>query len=35
VQAVALLKTYTMGIAQGMAVIDWFECKDGDSGPMV
>jgi len=34
IQAYALLKTYTMGIAQGMAVIDWFACRDGDSGPM-
>ncbi|CAN5409522.1 hypothetical protein BH10PLA1_BH10PLA1_09860 [soil metagenome] len=34
IQAAALLKTYTMGIAQGITCIDWFECKDGDSGPM-
>ncbi len=33
-QAVALVKAYTMGIAQGVACIEWFEGMDGDSGPM-
>jgi hypothetical protein len=33
-QAIALVKTYTMGIAQGVACIQWFEGMDGDSGPM-
>jgi len=33
-QAHALVKAYTMGIAQGMACIQWFEGRDGDSGPM-
>ncbi|MEI6165820.1 MAG: hypothetical protein WCS52_01355 [bacterium] len=33
-QAQALVKTYTMGIAQGIACIQWFEGRDGDSGPM-
>ncbi len=33
-QADALVKAYTMGIAQGVACIDWFEGMDGDSGPM-
>jgi len=32
-QANALLKAYTMGIAQGVTTIDWFEGMDGDSGP--
>lgn len=34
VQAHALVKAYTMGIAQGVACIQWFEGKDGDSGPL-
>ena len=34
VQANSLLKTYIMGIAQGVAQIQWFEGRDGDSGPM-
>jgi hypothetical protein len=34
VQAHALVKAYTMGIAQGVACIQWFEGRDGDSGPM-
>lgn len=33
-QAHAMLKAYVMGIAQGVACINWFECMDGDSGPM-
>ena len=33
-QAAALVKAYTMGIAQGVACIQWFEGMDGDSGPM-
>ncbi len=33
-QADALVKTYVMGIAQGVAQIQWFEARDGDSGPM-
>lgn len=33
-QAHALVKAYTMGIAQGVACIQWFEGRDGDSGPM-
>lgn len=33
-QAETLIKAYTMGIAQGVAQIQWFEGKDGDSGPM-
>ena len=33
-QAEAVVKTYTMGIAQGIACIQWFEGMDGDSGPM-
>ena len=33
-QARALVKGYTMGIAQGVACIQWFECMDGDSGKM-
>lgn len=32
VQAQALVKAYTMGIAQGVASIQWFEGKDGDNG---
>ena len=34
VQAQALVKYYTMGIAQGITCIQWFEGRDGDSGPM-
>ena len=34
VQAHALVKAYSMGIAQGVACIQWFEGMDGDSGPM-
>jgi len=34
VHAQALVKAYTMGIAQGVACINWFEGMDGDSGPM-
>jgi hypothetical protein len=33
-QAAALVKAYSMGIAQGVACIQWFEGMDGDSGPM-
>ena len=33
-QASALVKAFTMGIAQGVERINWFEGKDGDSGPM-
>jgi len=33
-QAHALVKAYTMGLAQGVACIEWFEAMDGDSGPM-
>ena len=33
-QGHALVKAYTMGIAQGVACIQWFEGMDGDSGPM-
>lgn len=33
-QAHALIKAYTIGIAQGVACIQWFEGRDGDSGPM-
>ncbi len=33
-QADALVKAYTMGIAQGINCISWFEGMDGDSGPM-
>ena len=33
-QAQALVKAYTMGIAQGVSCIQWFEGRDGDSGPM-
>lgn len=32
--AQALVKAYTMGIAQGVTSIQWFEGRDGDSGPM-
>lgn len=34
VQGHALVKAYAMGIAQGVACIQWFEGMDGDSGPM-
>jgi len=34
VPACALIKAYTMGIAQGVGCISWFEGMDGDSGPM-
>ena len=34
VQADTVVKVYVMGIAQGMAQIQWFEAMDGDSGPM-
>lgn len=34
VQAHGLVKAYTLGIAQGVACIQWFEGRDGDSGPM-
>ncbi|HLX61168.1 MAG TPA: endo-1,4-beta-xylanase [Planctomycetota bacterium] len=34
VQAQAVVKFYTMGIAQGINCIQWFEAMDGDSGPM-
>jgi hypothetical protein len=33
-QAHALVKAYAMGIAQGVACVQWFEGRDGDSGPM-
>jgi hypothetical protein len=33
-QGHALVKAYTMGIAQGVECIQWFEGMDGDSGPM-
>lgn len=33
-QAHALVKAYAMGIAQGVACIQWFEGMDGDSGPL-
>lgn len=33
-QAHALVKAYTMSIAQGVACVQWFEGRDGDSGPM-
>ncbi len=32
--AQALVKGYSMGIAQGVSYINWFEGRDGDSGPM-
>ena len=34
VQALALVKYYSMGMAQGISCIQWFEGRDGDSGPM-
>jgi hypothetical protein len=33
-QAHVLVKAYTMSIAQGVACVQWFEGRDGDSGPM-
>ncbi len=33
-QANTLVKAYTVGIAQGVECIHWFEGRDGDSGPM-
>lgn len=33
-QGEALVKAYTIGIAQGVEAINWFEGLDGDSGPM-
>jgi hypothetical protein len=33
-QAHALVKAYSMGIAQGVECIQWFEGMDGDSGPL-
>ncbi|MCE0483534.1 MAG: hypothetical protein LV479_04765 [Methylacidiphilales bacterium] len=33
-QGNAIVKTYAMGIAQGITCIQWFEGMDGDSGPM-
>jgi len=33
-QAEAAVKAYVMGIAQGIACIQWFEGMDGDSGPL-
>ncbi len=33
-QASALVKAFTLAIAQGVTRINWFEGKDGDSGPM-
>lgn len=33
-QGQTLVKGYTMGIAQGVACLQWFECMDGDSGKM-
>jgi hypothetical protein len=32
-QADDLVKAYTMALAQGVTRIDWFEGRDGDSGP--
>jgi len=34
VQGHAVVKYYAMGIAQGIDCIQWFEGRDGDSGPM-
>lgn len=34
VQASGLVKAYVLGIAQGVAGIQWFEGRDGDSGPL-
>jgi hypothetical protein len=33
-QAHGLVKGYVMGIAQGVECIQWFEGRDGDSGPL-
>jgi hypothetical protein len=33
IQAADLVKVYAMGIAEGVARMDWFEAQDGDSGP--
>jgi hypothetical protein len=33
-QANTLVKAYAMGLAGGVACIEWFEGMDGDSGPM-
>ena len=33
-QAHTLIKAYTMSMAQGVASVQWFEGRDGDSGPM-
>jgi len=33
-QAHALIKAYTMSIAQGVSCVYWFEGRDGDSGPL-
>lgn len=34
VQAHALVKAYVMSIAQGVECVQWFEGRDGDSGPL-
>jgi len=34
IQAHALVKSYAMALAQGVACINWFQGMDGDSGPM-
>lgn len=34
VQASGLVKAYVLGIAQGVSSIQWFEGRDGDSGPL-
>jgi hypothetical protein len=34
IQGETLVKGYTMGIAQGVTCLQWFECMDGDSGKM-
>lgn len=33
-QAAGLVKAYVLGLAQGVACIQWFEGRDGDSGPL-
>ena len=33
IQAGDLVKSYSMGLAEGLTCIDWFEAHDGDSGP--
>ena len=33
IQAGDLVKSYSMGLAEGVTAIDWFEAHDGDSGP--